>query len=166
MCEAEKAVIRSGMRLAGCVGFVAFLSACATSHFVGTRMSSDPNTAGYNQPYKVQGRWYAPKQQPNYDMVGLASWYSYESHGHTTADGERLDARLLTAAHRTLPIPSYLEVTNLENGRRIQVRLNDRGPFVAGRILDVSRGAAEKLGFVLHGVTEVRVRYVGPAPPV
>jgi rare lipoprotein A len=118
----------------------------------------------YNRPYQVNGRWYRPEAQPDYDAVGLASWYSYETHNRTTADGEVFDARLPTAAHTTLPIPSYLEVTNLANGRRVRVRLNDRGPFVAGRIIDLSRAAAAQLGFVNQGTARVRVRYLGPAP--
>jgi rare lipoprotein A len=118
----------------------------------------------YNRPYEVNGRWYRPAAQPDYDAVGTASWYSYETHNRTTADGEVFDARLPTAAHTTLPIPSYLEVTNLANGRRVRVRLNDRGPFVAGRIIDLSRAAAAELGFLGQGTARVRVRYLGPAP--
>jgi rare lipoprotein A len=118
----------------------------------------------YNRPYEIHGRWYRPEAQPGYDEVGTASWYSYESHNRTTADGEVFDARLATAAHKTLPIPSYLEVTNLSNGRRLRVRLNDRGPFVAGRLIDLSRAAAVQLGFYSQGTARVRVRYLGPAP--
>ncbi len=117
----------------------------------------------YNRPYQVRGRWYTPQDQPGYDKTGLASWYSYEARSRTTADGELFDARLASAAHTTLPIPSWIEVTNLDNNRSARIRLNDRGPFVSGRILDVSRGAAEELGFVGHGVAHVRVRYLGPA---
>ena len=120
----------------------------------------------YNRPYQVRGRWYTPADQPGYDRVGLASWYSYESPSRTTADGERFDIRIPTAAHTTLPIPSWLEVTNLDNGRSLKVRLNDRGPFVSSRILDVSRGAAEQLGFLQRGTARVRVRYLGPAGPL
>ncbi len=139
------------------------LSACAsTPEPLGAVAGQAPRA--YNRPYEVHGRWYRPEAQPGYDEVGTASWYSYESHNRTTADGEVFDARLPTAAHKTLPIPSYLEVTNLANGRRIRVRLNDRGPFVAGRIIDLSRGAAAELGFLNQGTTRVRVRYLGPAP--
>lgn len=139
------------------------LSACAsTSGPLGVVGGEAPRA--YNRPYEVHGHWYRPEAQPGYDEVGAASWYSYESHNRTTADGEVFDARLPTAAHKTLPIPSYLEVTNLANGRRLRVRLNDRGPFVAGRIIDLSRGAAAELGFLNQGTARVRVRYLGPAP--
>jgi rare lipoprotein A len=139
------------------------LSACASTQGPLGAVGAERPRA-YNRPYEVNGRWYRPAPQPDYDAVGTASWYSYEAHNRTTADGEVFDARLPTAAHTTLPIPSYLEVTNLANGRRIRVRLNDRGPFVAGRIIDLSRGAAAELGFVQQGTARVRVRYLGPAP--
>lgn len=155
-------------RPALCLLCAAGLTACAS--LGPARMAAYPNGAprvrAYNRPYEVHGRWYSPSAQPGYDAVGLASWYSYEAHSRTTADGEPFDARLATAAHTTLPIPSYLDVTNLDNGRRVRVRLNDRGPFVSGRIIDLSKGAAEQLGFVGKGTARVRVRYVGPAPPL
>ena len=150
------------------------LAACATAPPPYARLAAGDGEVrvapaarprAYNRPYQVRGRWYTPKDQPGYDQVGLASWYSYESPSHTTADGEPFDIRVASAAHTTLPIPSWLEVTNLENGRSARVRLNDRGPFVAGRILDLSRGAAEALGFASKGVARVRVRYLGPADP-
>jgi rare lipoprotein A len=113
----------------------------------------------------VHGRRYVPADEPRYDEVGLASWYSYES-GRRTADGEPFGgADQVTAAHRTLPIPSEVEVTNLENGRRIRVRLNDRGPFVQDRLIDLSREAARQLDFLGRGTARVRVRYLGPAQP-
>ena len=83
--------------------------------------------------------------------------------GRPTSTGEIFDQWAITGAHKTLPIPSIVEVTNLENGKKLRVRLNDRGPFVDGRIIDLSHGAAERLGFARQGVTRVRVRYVGPA---
>ncbi len=137
------------------------LSACASTH---APLGGVSGERAYNRPYEIRGRWYRPEAQPGYDEVGMASWYSYEAHNRTTADGEVFDARLPTAAHKTLPIPSYLEVTNLANGLRIRVRLNDRGPFVAGRIIDLSRGAAAQLGFLNQGTARVRVKYLGPAP--
>lgn len=121
---------------------------------------------GTEKPYEIGGRWYYPKAQPDYDQVGLASWYGAAEHNHHTADGEVFDQYGLSAAHKTLPLPSIVEVTNLANGRRVQVRLNDRGPFVDGRLIDLSRGAAEQLGFARQGVARVRVRYVGAAPPL
>jgi len=121
---------------------------------------------GTDKPYEINGRRYYPKAQPDYDEIGLASWYGAAEHNRRTADGEVFDQYGLSAAHKTLPLPSIVEVTNLANGRRIRVRLNDRGPFVDGRLIDLSRGAAEKLGFGRQGVARVRVRYISPAPPL
>jgi rare lipoprotein A len=100
-----------------------------------------------------------------YSVVGMASWYGSELHGHATADGEIFDMRSLSAAHRSMPLPSYARVTNLSNGRSIVVRVNDRGPFVRGRIVDVSARVAEMLEFNRAGVTKVRLDYIGKAPP-
>ncbi|MGE0626340.1 MAG: septal ring lytic transglycosylase RlpA family protein [Hyphomicrobiaceae bacterium] len=116
------------------------------------------------KPYEIAGKTYAPKEDPTYDAVGIASWYGAGDHGKQTANGELFDVNALTGAHPTLPLPSYVYVTNLGNGRTIMVRLNDRGPFKPGRIVDVSKAAAEALGFHKHGLTQVRVRYAGPAP--
>jgi rare lipoprotein A len=115
-------------------------------------------------PYQAGGVWYVPAEQPNYDEVGLASWYGDEFNGKPTADGELFDMNGISAAHATLPMPSIVEVTNLENGRTIRVRLNDRGPFHPGRIIDLSRGAAQQLGFFNKGTAQVRVRFVSVAP--
>lgn len=123
-----------------------------------------PIVSGTMRPYQVRGRWYRPEEQPNYDETGLASWYGDQFNGRPTATGERFDMHALTAAHKTLPLPGLVEVTNLANGRRIVVRVNDRGPFVDGRIIDLSRGSAEALGMLQRGVGEVRVRYLGRAP--
>ena len=115
-------------------------------------------------PYQTQGVWYVPAEQPNYDEQGLASWYGDAFDGKPTANGETFAMQGVSAAHATLPMPSLVEVTNLENGRSLVVRLNDRGPFHPGRIIDLSRGGAERLGFLAKGTARVRVRYVGPAP--
>ncbi|AYG95891.1 septal ring lytic transglycosylase RlpA family protein [Brevundimonas naejangsanensis] len=123
-----------------------------------------PIVSGTMRPYQIRGRWYHPQEQPNYDEVGQASWYGGYHHGRPTSTGERFDMNALTAAHKTLPLPSLVEVTNRANGRRVILRVNDRGPFVDGRIIDLSRGAAEELGLLNQGVGEVRVRYVGRAP--
>ena len=112
------------------------------------------------------GRSYTASAPVHYDKVGTASWYGAQYDGRKTANGERFDMLALSGAHASLPIPSIVEVTNLANGRSIRVRLNDRGPFKDGRIIDLSKGAAEALGFVVQGVTRVRVRYIGPAPAV
>lgn len=123
-----------------------------------------PIVSGTMRPYQIRGRWYRPEEQPRYDETGLASWYGDQFHGRPTATGERFDMNALTAAHKTLPLPGLVEVTNLANGRRIVVRVNDRGPFVDGRIIDLSRGAADALDLRSAGVGEVRVRYLGRAP--
>jgi rare lipoprotein A len=113
------------------------------------------------KPYQVNGRWYVPKADPDYDEVGLASWYGAAHQGKPTANGERFDRFEVSAAHKTLPLPSLVEVTNLETGKTLRVRINDRGPFVDGRIIDLSQEAAKKLGFERKGVAKVRVRYLG-----
>ncbi|WP_262691668.1 septal ring lytic transglycosylase RlpA family protein [Kordiimonas aestuarii] len=109
-------------------------------------------------PYKVAGVWYHPKEDPYYDEVGYASWYGPDFHGKRTANGEQYNMNSLTAAHKTLPLPTFVKVTNLENGRSIVLRVNDRGPFVKSRIIDVSRRGAQLLGFDKQGVTKVRVQ--------
>lgn len=123
-----------------------------------------PIVSGTMRPYQIRGRWYRPAEQPNYDEVGMASWYGAQHNGRPTSTGERFDMTALTAAHKTLPLPSLVEVTNRANGRRVILRVNDRGPFVDSRIIDLSRAAAEELGLLSQGVGEVRVRYVGRAP--
>ena len=123
-----------------------------------------PIVSGTMRPYQIRGRWYRPAEQPDYDEVGMASWYGDQFHGRPTATGERFDMNALTAAHKTLPLPGLVEVTNLANGRRVVLRVNDRGPFVDGRIIDLSRGAADALDLRRAGVGEVRVRYLGRAP--
>lgn len=115
-------------------------------------------------PYEVNGRWYAPTAEPSYAREGTASWYGPDFHGRQTASGETYDQAALTAAHPTLPLNSLVQVTNLENGREAILRVNDRGPFVADRLIDVSRGAAEALAFAANGTARVHVRYLGPAP--
>jgi rare lipoprotein A len=116
------------------------------------------------KPYQVGGIWYVPKEEPTYDATGVASWYGQDFHNKATANGEVFDMHAVSAAHTTLPMPSIVEVTNLDNGRKIQVRMNDRGPFVGGRIIDLSYEAARQLGYENKGLANVRVRYVGPAP--
>lgn len=115
-------------------------------------------------PYEANGRWYAPAAEPGYEVTGQASWYGPTFHGRPTATGEVFDQEAISAAHPTLPIPSLVQVTNLENGREIIVRVNDRGPFVGDRVIDLSRRAAEVLGFEQAGQARVHLRYLGPAP--
>ncbi|MBR6355926.1 MAG: septal ring lytic transglycosylase RlpA family protein [Alphaproteobacteria bacterium] len=108
-------------------------------------------------PYKVMGRWYYPKEDYNYKEEGMASWYGEDFNGKKTANGERYNMNTLTAAHRTLPLPSIVKVTNLQNGRSIVVRVNDRGPYVKERIIDLSKRGATLLGYMGQGTTKVRV---------
>jgi rare lipoprotein A len=115
-------------------------------------------------PYSVAGTTFHPREDPNYNRVGHASWYGDLFHGRYTANGEVYDMDRLSAAHPTLPLPSYAQVTNLNNGRSIVVRVNDRGPFSNDRIIDLSRASAEVLGFRRNGTATVRVTYLGRAP--
>jgi rare lipoprotein A len=116
------------------------------------------------KPYTVAGRVYVPEEDPNYRAEGVASWYGDDFHGRLTANGEVFDMTSLTAAHPTLPIPSYARVTNIRNGKSLIVRVNDRGPYHGNRLIDVSNKAAELLEFKHNGVARVRVEYVGRAP--
>jgi rare lipoprotein A len=116
------------------------------------------------KPYSVAGQWFTPREQPNYDKVGIASWYGEAFHRRKTSNGEYFDMNMLSAAHATLPLPSYAKVTNLETGRSIVVRINDRGPFVDTRIMDLSKRSADALGYRSRGMAKVRVQYIGAAP--
>lgn len=145
-------------RLGAALIAAASLAACATA----PEPTPVARKGGTWRPYQVNGIWYTPKEQPKYNEVGMASWYGGHHQGRPTANGERFDKDAVSAAHKTLPLPSIVEVINLDNGKKIRVRLNDRGPFVAGRIIDLSQEAARRLGFERAGVARVRVRYVGP----
>ena len=116
------------------------------------------------KPYVVAGREYVPQENVNYSATGLASWYGDDFHGRYTANGEIFDMNSLSAAHPTLPLPSYVRVTNLSNHKSIVVRVNDRGPYVGDRLIDVSVRTAKLLGFYGEGVAKVKVEYVGRAP--
>lgn len=109
------------------------------------------------KPYKVEGKWYQPEETYNYTETGIASWYGPGFHGKKTANGEKFNRNELTAAHRTLQMPSLVRVTNLDNGRAVVVRINDRGPFKRSRVIDVSEKAAELLGFKGRGTAKVRL---------
>ena len=115
------------------------------------------------KPYTIRGKRYYPREDPNYSRVGLASWYGPNFHGRLTANGEVYDQYALTAAHPTLPLPSYAKVTNLNNGASVIVRINDRGPFAHNRIIDLSARAAQLLGYEKAGVAKVKVEYHGKA---
>jgi len=116
------------------------------------------------KPYQVAGHWFTPREQPGYDRTGVASWYGQAFHRRQTSNGEYFDMNTLTGAHATLPLPSYVLVTNLENNRNVVVRVNDRGPFVDTRVIDLSKRAADELAYRLKGTARVRVQYLGPAP--
>lgn len=169
--------------VAGCL----FLTGCG-----GTRQSTPDGyqvkeaqapapPSGYKvgKPYQIQGVWYYPSEDFNYDETGIASWYGPDFHGKYTANGDVFDQNAVSAAHRTLPMPTIVKVTNLENGRSIEVKVNDRGPFAHGRILDLSKHAAELLGMDMQGTARVRVQVMadesralalqlkgGDAPPI
>lgn len=120
--------------------------------------SSAAPTYKVGKPYQVSGVWYYPREDYEYDETGIASWYGPNFHNKLTANGEVFDQNAVTAAHKTLPMPSVVRVTNLENGRSLVVRVNDRGPFVNGRIIDLSRRSAQLLGIDGPGTAKVRVQ--------
>ena len=122
-----------------------------------------PNAGVYKigQPYQIDNVWYYPREQPDYDETGIASWYGPTFYGHHTANGEMYDGNALTAAHKTLPMPVNVRVTNLDNGKSLVVRVNDRGPYARGRIIDLSKRAAELLDVVETGTARVLVTYLG-----
>lgn len=150
------------------LGCGALLAACAETELVVhtvkvfDAMEATPEGGGFKlgAPYEVEGVWYHPRYEPNYDETGVASWYGGPFHGERTANGERYDMNALSAAHRTLPLPSLVRVSNLENGRALVLRVNDRGPFRHGRIIDVSRRTAQLLGFERKGTAMVRVQFL------
>lgn len=147
------------------IALLATIAGCAAPPpKVTTSPASESGRGQYKigQPYQIGGTWYYPAEDFNYDESGIASWYGEDFHGKYTANGEVFDLNGLTAAHRTLPMPSVVEVTNLDNGRRLAVRVNDRGPFARGRIIDVSRRAAQLLGFEGNGTAKVRVKILVP----
>jgi rare lipoprotein A len=134
---------------------------------VTSKRSRLPRGGGRDQvgkPYMVKGKWYYPKEDPNYTKVGTASWYGAAFHGRLTANGEIYDMTHLTAAHPTMPLPSYARVTNVNDGSSVVVRVNDRGPYTHGRIIDLSKRAAEMLGYTAVGTAKVQVEYLGRAP--
>jgi len=143
--------------------FAFVLSACSSSgpdfgeHRSGGYHRGQPSYK-VGSSYQIKGTWYTPRVDYDYDETGLASWYGEAFDGQATANGEIFNLNELSAAHKTLPLPSIVEVTNLRNGRALQLRVNDRGPYVESRIIDLSRRAAQLLGFEMAGTTPVRVR--------
>jgi rare lipoprotein A len=157
------AVLMAGASLAACATLTPKYAVREGAQGSAARPNSTGKT-GTNAPYQVGGFWYVPHDQPHYNETGIASWYGDAFQLKATADGEIFDMNEFSAAHTTLPLPSMVEVTNLDNGRKLVVRVNDRGPFVGGRIIDLSHAAARELGYDRAGTAHVRVRYVGPAP--
>jgi rare lipoprotein A len=163
-------------RVALAVAACSMLAACAGSNLSsksryskriiqdGEPVPKGGGTYKVGQPYRLNGKTYYPDENPNYRQEGIASWYGPDFHGRETANGEVYDMHGISAAHTTMPIPSYARVTNLENGRSIIVRVNDRGPYVNDRIIDLSIGAAKALDTYSKGLGRVRVEYVGKAP--
>jgi rare lipoprotein A len=171
-----------GTRSIAAVATCLILANCASSEKFAGRVdpkygvSSSPRVVAFGEPvpkgggtyrigkpYTVAGRVYVPEDDPNYRAEGMASWYGDDFHGRLTANGEVFDMTSLTAAHPTLPIPSYARVTNVRNGKSLIVRVNDRGPYHANRVMDVSYRAAKLLEFERMGTASVRVEYVGRA---
>ena len=151
------AMLAAALLLAGCAETQ--LAATAAKSVVGDKQQT-PQRGIYKvgDPYQIGGIWYYPAEDYSYDETGIASWYGPNFHGKYTANGEVYDMNDLTAAHHTLPMPSLVRVTNLDNGRSIVVRVNDRGPFAKGRNLDMSRRAAQLLGYEQTGTAKVRVQ--------
>jgi rare lipoprotein A len=152
-CSRALGVIKAGL----CLVLLLVVQSCGSSP------SPHPHFK-VGSPYEIGGRWYHPEMVTAYEANGIASWYGEDYHGRLTSNGEVYDMNAFTAAHPTLPLPSLVRVTNLENGRSIVLRVNDRGPFVDGRVIDLSRAAARTLGFEHQGLASVHVLYLGLAP--
>jgi rare lipoprotein A len=164
----------AGLAAVGCLA----LASCAATNKVASKNSKyspkvvadgEPVPKGggsyrVGEPYWINGRRYVPTSNPNYRAEGIASWYGPDFHGRLTANGEVYDMDAISAAHTTMPMPSYARVTNIENGKSIIVRVNDRGPYARERVIDLSVGAAKALESYRAGTVRVRVEYVGPAP--
>jgi len=127
--------------------------------------SSEPeHPPGYPKPYKVLGKWYQPLPHANeFIQIGTASWYGKKFHGRRTSNGEIYNMYAVSAAHKTLPLGTYVRVTNLRNKRKLDVRINDRGPFVSGRVIDLSYGAGKRLGIIGTGTAPVKIVALGRA---
>ena len=165
------AVAAGGLALANCSGNLSSridprygVSASARVIEPGQPVPKGGGVYRVGKPYVVAGRVYVPEADPHYSATGLASWYGDDFRGRYTANGEIFDENAISAAHPTLPLPCYARVTDLTNGRSIIVRVNDRGPYAKGRLIDVSVKTAKLLGFYGHGTAKVRVDYVGMAP--
>ena len=170
-------LLTCGLLLAGCssqdskalqvikIGKLDPFAGTGSPYYKGTgRVPRGGGRVHIGKPYQVAGRWFRPHEQPGYDKKGVASWYGEAFHRRKTSNGEFFDMAMLTAAHATLPLPSYAKVTNLSNGKSVIVRINDRGPFVDTRVIDLSKRSAEVLDYKNKGKTNVRVQWLGMAP--
>ncbi|MGZ5934383.1 MAG: septal ring lytic transglycosylase RlpA family protein [Rhizomicrobium sp.] len=157
-------MLQTARTIVAVTAFAALTAGCATGP-EDNIVTVPPNAGVYKVgiPYQIGDTWYYPREQPDYDETGIASWYGPTFYGHPTANGERFDANALSAAHRTLPMPVNVRVTNLDNGKSLIVRVNDRGPFAKGRIIDLSERAATLLGYKERGTARVRVTFVSRA---
>ncbi|MFZ0422994.1 MAG: septal ring lytic transglycosylase RlpA family protein [Xanthobacteraceae bacterium] len=179
MAGRVSSAVRGVVRVAACAVACLALAHCSNNRGVDARYGvsaserlvppGEPVPKGggvyrVGNPYVVAGRVYVPEDNPRYRAEGVASWYGSDFHGRQTANGEIFDAESISAAHPTLPLPSYVRVTNLGNGHSLIVRVNDRGPYAGNRLIDVSKRAAHLLGFTVRGTAFVRVEYVGRAP--
>lgn len=162
----ERCRIKCGMTKFLSLCFLLLLAACSGkgssdgySPYGGTE---EPTQVKIGKPYEVQGETYVPKYEPTYSEEGVASWYGPQFHGRMTASGEKYDKHEMTAAHRTLPMPSIAKVTRLDTGKSVKVRINDRGPFAHSRVIDISQAAAEELDMIRSGTARVKVEYLSP----
>ena len=159
-------MLRTLFRSVGVCVLAVWLADCASTPPAVTSQVTVPSNAGIykiGNPYQIGDTWYYPREQPNYDETGIASWYGPTFYGHHTANGEMYDGTAMTAAHRTLPMPVNVRVTNLDNGKSVIVRVNDRGPYAKGRIIDLSEAAARALDVIATGTARVRVTYLSRA---
>lgn len=151
-----------GLALAVAAALLVALVGCAGFSKPPAPPTAPSPTPGQPRPYTVNGKWYQPLGSADgYSETGLASWYGREFHGRPTSSGERYDMNGLSAAHKTLPLQTWVRVHNLDNGRQMDLRINDRGPFVDGRIIDLSYGAAQQLGVVGPGTARVQLTALG-----
>ena len=140
------------------------MSALAITNCTQRSAPTRPRQPGTPKPYKVMGKWYQPlADSQGFQQQGLASWYGKKFHGRKTSNGERYDMYGVSAAHKTLPLDTWVRVHNLENGKSLDVRINDRGPFVRGRIIDLSYGAAKKIDILGPGTAKVKIVALGKA---
>jgi rare lipoprotein A len=159
-------MLKNARRTTEIIAVAGWAAACASApppNNGGVRIPQNAGVYKVGNPYQIDGTWYYPHEQPDYDETGIASWYGPTFYGHRTANGEMYDGTEMTAAHRTLPMPVNVRVTNLDNGRSVVVRVNDRGPYAKGRIIDLSEAAARALDVVRMGTARVRVTYLARA---